>query len=199
MHTKPASKHDRIIDAARTVFLDAGYAGASMDRIAGRAGVSKQTVYNHFGSKADLFAAMVRRRCDEMTDTLVMPASGDPAEVLRKLARVFMDITLAADAIALYRTILCESVRSPELGAAFYQAGPERFAAALAGYLHSQAFFGKIGQRQAHLLAEQFLAMLHGNLQTRALLGLKTPPGSAQLDDYVEQAVAMLMAVCGNR
>ena len=164
-----------------------------MDRIAARARVSKQTVYNHFGCKADLFAAIVRKRCDEMTHTLVFPKSGDTAEVLRQLARQFIEITLTPEAIALYRTIICESARCPELGAAFYAAGPDRITESLAEYLNQRPGQSRMNLSRARILAEQFFAMLHGHLQTRALLGLSTAHPT-QRNAYLDQAVAMLLA-----
>ncbi len=53
------SKEQAILDAAQALFLEKGY-GASVDEIAERAGVVKQTVYSRFRSKEDLFAACVR-------------------------------------------------------------------------------------------------------------------------------------------
>ena len=45
--------------AAQRVFASDGFGGASIDKIAAEAGVSKQTVYNHFGDKRRLFLAMI--------------------------------------------------------------------------------------------------------------------------------------------
>ena len=56
-------KRARIMNAARAVFMAVGYANASMDAITREAGVSKATVYAHFGSKAQLFGAMVAEEC----------------------------------------------------------------------------------------------------------------------------------------
>lgn len=52
-------KRRAILDAAEALFLEAGFAAANMDEIARGAGVSKQTIYAHFGTKDDLFAAVV--------------------------------------------------------------------------------------------------------------------------------------------
>ena len=68
--TKPAqksndvpSKREAILEAATRVFFESGYADASMDEIAREAGVSKQTVYSHFGAKEALFGAFIRDNC----------------------------------------------------------------------------------------------------------------------------------------
>jgi AcrR family transcriptional regulator len=54
-----------VLDAARTVFLDRGYAGASLDAIADEAGFTKGVVYSQFAGKADLFLALLDRRIEE--------------------------------------------------------------------------------------------------------------------------------------
>jgi AcrR family transcriptional regulator len=54
-----------LLDAARDVFLEAGYVGATVDAIAERAGFSTGVVYSQFGGKPDLFLALIERRSEE--------------------------------------------------------------------------------------------------------------------------------------
>jgi len=54
-----------VLDAARRVFLDRGYGGATVDAIAEEAGFSKGVVYSQFGSKADMFMALLEERIAE--------------------------------------------------------------------------------------------------------------------------------------
>ncbi|MGL5860132.1 MAG: TetR/AcrR family transcriptional regulator, partial [Phycicoccus sp.] len=58
---RPSSvaKRRRLLEAAETVFVRDGYRGASVDEVAALAGVSKQTLYAHFGSKEALFVEVV--------------------------------------------------------------------------------------------------------------------------------------------
>jgi len=60
-------KRAEILEAAADTFCDEGYEAASMDRIAERADASKRTVYNHFGSKEELFHAVFERFFDEVS------------------------------------------------------------------------------------------------------------------------------------
>ncbi|MGQ0805703.1 MAG: TetR/AcrR family transcriptional regulator [Actinomycetota bacterium] len=78
-----------MLAAARRVFLDRGYAGASLDAIADEAGFSKGVVYSQFGSKADLFLALLDRRIDERAaqNERIGPAMAG-GEGLRELLRV---------------------------------------------------------------------------------------------------------------
>jgi AcrR family transcriptional regulator len=55
----------RVLDAARRVFMERGYHGATLEQIAEEAGFSKGVVYSQFESKADLFLALLEKRIEE--------------------------------------------------------------------------------------------------------------------------------------
>jgi AcrR family transcriptional regulator len=60
------AKRDAILKGAKAVFLKRGFEGTSMDAVALRAGVSKMTVYRHFGSKESLFAGVITDLCERI-------------------------------------------------------------------------------------------------------------------------------------
>jgi AcrR family transcriptional regulator len=68
-----AATRQKLLDAARQEFAALGVAGARVDRIAERAGVNKERVYGHFGSKEGLFAATVSAAMDELTEAVGTP------------------------------------------------------------------------------------------------------------------------------
>jgi AcrR family transcriptional regulator len=110
-----------IIAAAKAMFFLEGYAGASMDRITARAGVSKATVYSHFRSKEELLLAVV--------EAVVLPIQSDyrtaldtsaPFEPwLRALGDLLVRKILLPDVVALERLVIAEALRFPELGRIF--------------------------------------------------------------------------------
>src|SRR4051812_4633149 len=57
---KDMEKRALILDAARTLFAQSSFNGTSMDAVAAAAGVSKLTVYSHFGDKDNLFREVIR-------------------------------------------------------------------------------------------------------------------------------------------
>jgi AcrR family transcriptional regulator len=57
-----------LLDAARRVFLERGFHGASLDAVADAAGLTKGAVYSRFDSKADLFLALLEERIEERID-----------------------------------------------------------------------------------------------------------------------------------
>jgi AcrR family transcriptional regulator len=87
--TKPAKRRlsaiDRraaILDAALDVFSGRGYHAASIDEIAGVAGISKALIYEHFPSKKELHASLLERHVQEIFERLAESAAGpDPGEV----------------------------------------------------------------------------------------------------------------------
>ena len=68
-----------VLDAARRVFLTRGYGGATVDAIAEEAGFSKGVVYSQFGSKADMFMALLEQRITERGAQNERIAAGKPA------------------------------------------------------------------------------------------------------------------------
>jgi len=86
---------DRILDAAEAVFAERGFAGAALRDVADRAGVRAPSLYNHFESKASLYAAVLERALGPLLRLLAEAAAGRGprdsralvAEVMALLAR----------------------------------------------------------------------------------------------------------------
>lgn len=191
-----SSKRDAILEAASKVFLEVGFGSASMDAIANEAKVSKQTVYNHFGSKEELFAAMIRGTCDQMTLAFAEAAkAGDPDKTLRAIARYFMSVVFSSEKLSLHRLLMAEVPRFPDLGRIYYQAGPEPIRKFIADYLTEQTRLGKLKVENPRLTAEQFIGMVTG-CRLRAQLGIEPQPSQEELDKYIDNAVNMLMRAC---
>lgn len=192
----PAGKRHAIVEAAARVFLTAGYGPASMDAIAAEAGVSKQTVYSHFGAKDALFEAIVEDKCQGLMGPVRLPAvtDGNPAKTLGDLARRFVAAVLTSPNMALFRVVVAESARFPELAEAFYRAGPAAAVDNLAGYLIELDRKGNLVIRDAKASARLFFAMLRGDIYIRRLLDLKPEPSAAEKEALVGQAVAAFLA-----
>ena len=189
-------KRAAILTAAARVFLAAGYGPARMDDIAAEAGVAKQTVYSHFGSKEALFEAIIEQKCAELmrpvssADALV----GAPEAVLGNIARGFLETVLQAENTALYRLLIAESTRFPALAEAFYRVGPRFAADGVATYLAACHRRGVLHVADAKASAELFFAMLRGDLYMRRLLDLVPAAASAEIDATVDRAVAAFVA-----
>ncbi|GAA1557889.1 TetR/AcrR family transcriptional regulator [Dactylosporangium maewongense] len=127
-------KRTAIMRAATRIFITAGYERANLDTIAAEAGVSKQTIYNHFGDKERLFVAVVDEartgadRDTELDESLLTDPAALEQDLLR-LGRQFLAATLDPEVSALRRLIIAEVSHHPQLhrscGADEPQSGPK--------------------------------------------------------------------------
>jgi TetR/AcrR family transcriptional repressor of mexJK operon len=191
-------KSESILTAARDIFLESGYAAASMDAVAAAANVSKATIYAHFANKRALFEAVLTRRCTATFGAFTVPeCCADARQVLHSLARLFLDLILAPEALAIHRVVLSETPRLPEVGEAFFQVGPiatHRMVCSLFADLTHRGLLA-IPEAETSLAVYLFFGMLKGDMHLRAVLGV--PPSEVSREELVNGAVEMLMARYG--
>jgi TetR/AcrR family transcriptional regulator, mexJK operon transcriptional repressor len=200
MRSATGPKHDLILAAAERVFLREGYS-ASMDLVAAEAGVSKQTVYNHFVSKEGLFRAIVDDLSSDLLHVLVegVSAGSDPAATLEALARRFLGLLLMPSSVAMHRMLVAEAPRFPDLAREIYIGGPARAVHELAGYLEEENRRGRLAVEDPMLAAEQFFGALRGNLQLRALFDGRATTGEAEIKRAITHAVRSFLCAHGAR
>ncbi len=166
-------KQEQILQGAMRVFLREGYAGTSMDRVSAEAGVSKQTIYSYFGDKKGLFQALMEwvTIASFCSFFLIEELQGEPAVLLRQLAETyFTKVADNPDYLALFRVIVAESERFPELAKLYTHTVIQRGRQLLSHYFacHSelgitdpeamaQIFFGSL---VSYVMVQQ---MLYGN------------------------------------
>jgi TetR/AcrR family transcriptional regulator, mexJK operon transcriptional repressor len=188
----------QIVEAARRLFMADGYGATSMDAIARDAGVSKATLYSHFTNKAELFAAIIGGECQRFAHMLWSPEAeaGDVRSVLLQLARAKVEFTRSPGPRAIYRIVVGESGRFPELGRVFYENGPRRVLERVAGYLRDATAKGLLNVPHPRLAAEQLFGMVHGADHLRRLLGVDDPK-APDVDQIVESAVEIFLKAYG--
>ncbi|WP_241255224.1 TetR/AcrR family transcriptional regulator [Altererythrobacter sp. BO-6] len=160
-----ASKRDAIVAAAADAFFSHGYAASSIEQIAADAGVSKVTVYNHFGDKRALFAAAVERECEKMRGHFSIDAelaSLGIRERLTAIGEAIFAFLSRPEMVQFERRIAAETEHEPELGIAFLKAGPWRMKAAFSALLAFANERGELEIGDPQLAAEQFVSMCKG-------------------------------------
>jgi TetR/AcrR family transcriptional repressor of mexJK operon len=168
----------RILEAARSHFYAHGLERASVDAIAAEAGVSKMTVYSHFGSKEGLFEAVVRERTDRVMGGLAGVQALDPTQpqkALRAIGEQFLALTREEDSLGKFRSVYGAAGSQPEACRAFYRQGADRLIGDLAAYLQRANAAGTLKVPHPRQAADLFLSMFLGDGHIRGLLKLDMP------------------------
>ena len=163
----------RLLRAALEAFMVEGYQ-ASTERIARRAGVSRQTLYNHFPGKQALFAAVATEAGVALRDALT-DGEGDIRSRLLRFATAFRALVNGEVGIKLFRALIAEAPRMPELAQTFFANGAERSLALLAEVLAEAMARGELRRDDARFAAEMLFGMLTGIERSRCLCGLPPP------------------------
>lgn len=178
---RSAAKRDAILQAALTVFLREGYAGASVDDIAATAGVGKQTVYGHFGDKEQLFLAVLHAAGSMLDDAPdpwhgPLPYSGDVRADLAAAGERVLGMVLAPDAAALHRLTIAELTRHPELQQLWRDNAPGEVMQDLTRYLAERDRAGELAVPEPERAARQFLLLLATEGRVGSLHGAQPLP-----------------------
>lgn len=160
----------RVLRAATTSFLAGGYR-TSVDDIARRAGLAKQTVYHHFPSKEALFrevaSALAKRVLVELES-----GDGDLRETLIRFATAYRKRVLSAQGIATFRTLVPEVTRFPARARAMYAASAGELIDRVAAILGAS----ELEVDDPHFAAEMLLGMLAGQDRIKRLFGVRSSP-----------------------
>jgi AcrR family transcriptional regulator len=200
---RSARKRRAITEAARTVFLTKGYGRASMDEVAARAAVSKQTVYKHFANKQSLFTAIITgdiSATESFTHDLVaaLGSSGDVEHDLREFARRHIAEVTQPHLVRLRRIIIAEAERFPELARTWYANGPERAHRTLADQFQALAQRGLLRLDDPMLAAQHFNWLVLSIPLNKAMFH----PGDTEytpdeLQRYADEGVRVFLAAYG--
>jgi AcrR family transcriptional regulator len=189
-------KRQQVLAGARQVFGELGYERASVDLIAARAGVSKATIYSHFGDKKTLFVAAVVLECEELRSGLarcVERPAGDVEAGLTRLGERILTIFLTPAIARLYRQAIAESQRLPEIGRMVFERGTLAVQEAVALHLARWHESGDLRIDDPRRAAIAFLALCQGDLSTRSRLGLIEEPEVEEIRETVRRGVRIFV------
>jgi TetR/AcrR family transcriptional repressor of mexJK operon len=191
-------RRENILQIAHMAFLEDGYAATSMSSIAAAVGGSKATLYNYFSSKEELFSAVIAERCRDFEEMLYDAdlESQDFRKALTTLGERAVRWMLRDDSIATYRLITAETGRFPELGRAFYLAGPQKGKEMLAEFFGRAAERGHLKPGYMMAMAIHFMTLCKGELQHRKLWSIDTPTDK-DIETTVATGVNVFLAAYG--
>ena len=161
-----SAKRQQILDGARRCFLAHGFDGASMNDIVKAASVSKGTVYAYFPSKEKLFEALVYHDRRQQAEQAVHDLDDlrPMAEVLTELGLRMVERMTSDESIAQVRMVAAASAKFPEIGRAFFQAGPVFAIARIKTYFETKIAQGQMRHVDAEMAAVQFIDVISGCL-----------------------------------
>lgn len=181
-------KRRAILEAAQGIFLSEGYVLASMDRIAAGAKMTKQTVYRYFPSKKELFQATLSQMGKSYGEGFAVHLENpDTREALLGFAKSFVHVHLSDEHIAIFRLLVAESTKAPEVTSSFLSVGPHDTDAALSSFL-SERFNIEDTKTAIRLWTGMLLALRSG-----VLMGMQKP-GKQQIDKHAIDATDFLLA-----
>lgn len=196
---KQGRKWDQVLDGARTVFMRDGFEGASVDDIVREAGVSKATLYSYFPDKRLLFLEVAKSECKAQSDAAAarIEASGDVRAVLKDTAMRMVRFFMSDVGMQVYRIVVGESQRFPEVGREFYNSGPAMVRAMLVRFLTRAVEEGQLRIDDVELAADQFPELCKAGLHLQMVLGLRTRFTDEEIERVIDGAVDMFLCKYG--
>jgi len=195
---------ERILNAARKVFLERGFEGASVDEIAMAARSGKPTIYARVGDKRALFTAVVMRdvvsRIAEFKSDV--PASGTIEERLTRVAIAMMKWTLESERMALLRLAVAEVNRFPELASKVSRTAQQLSTEVAVGFLGEMAKSDDIGALPAFapyriaVTARIFLDLVVLPMLLRGLFEQDDTVLNEEIGPHVAGRVPFFLAAC---
>jgi AcrR family transcriptional regulator len=194
------AKRAVIARAALDLFVRDGYERTSVDAIAAEAGVSKRTVYNHYGDKERLFVSVVadtyEMLMDQVTAISRRTLTADPAldgpdgvaqALLEFISGVAVVIARSPERAALLRVIFTEAAHIPALREVW--ASRRSLTPLLAEWLAAIGGPGGLRITDPVEAGGHLAALTFGQINTRSLFGIDQL-SDAEIDDIVRSGVA---------
>lgn len=187
----------RIIEVAREVFYEVGYAGASMSMISSRLGGSKATLYAYFDSKEQLFGAIIREQCSVMGGLFQAHiGTDDLRQSLTEVSRQLMAVVLSDWGARTMQLIIEESHRNPMLAHLFSEAIEENGRATMKTLLSTAHDKGQIVAPDINEATVILKSLLFGDIHFKRLLN-QAPPSEDHLHKHIDRAIDVFMTYYG--
>lgn len=190
-----SSKRRQILNGARTVFMNLGFDGASMNEIARSAGVSKGTLYVYFADKSRLFEAIVEAEVLEQGQVVFnFDPARDAETTLREFGRAYIQLLCRPGGGSSIRTVMAIAERMPEVGSRFYVNVLERTINRLADFLKAHVRPNDLAIDDCRLAAAQFMQLCQATLFLPFVFQASPTPSAERIAQVVDSAVLMFMA-----
>jgi TetR/AcrR family transcriptional regulator, mexJK operon transcriptional repressor len=179
-----------ILRGARPIMLRDGLGGTTLDRVAAEGGIAKMTLYRHFPSKEALFEGLVTATCESMREDLEnAPTADTDKPIANRLAdelRAFTSALIEPDGLALYRLIVADGWRFPDLARVFDRSGMRVIRQRIADLLET----GGVSANHSRQVAAEVVAVALGDAYQRAILGIAEAGDGGVFSRQIDAAVS---------
>jgi TetR/AcrR family transcriptional regulator, mexJK operon transcriptional repressor len=192
---KDLDKHLAIVTAARALFFAHGVEDVAVEHIAANAGVSKVTVYGHFGTKTAIFEAVVATELERMSRAFDMiPGT---AKSLRhgliEFGTELMTFLTNPEIMAFDKLLTAQAERHPAMALALLNAGPRHGHRKLAEHLAHPNDETDLSIPDPHKAAMQLAALWQGLKFQEQRLGVRPQPSRDEIRVHVAEGVDLLL------
>ncbi len=159
---KSTLKREQIIEATLTLILKQGFNDTSMDQISELAGVSKKTIYSHFSSKVKLFHSVLEHYWETAMVNITQEIDFDqpPRIALKEFSIGFFKVLEAKNTVPLFRLLIGENQRFPNLIDAIDVSNKNPLSASLTKYLTHQTEQGNLNISDPYMAGVQFMGLV---------------------------------------
>ncbi len=189
------TKRTAALDAAVKAFLEYGYDRTTLVQIAKMAGISTGTLFKHFPTKAALFGAIMEQLWDaDVGFDRMLPPPGDPTKGLTIVGQHYARLLRRPESEPLFRVIIAEVPRFPELGSALFERGKEPYHKRLRAYLADEITAGTLVIDDVPLAVRQFFGMISDLIFWPRLLVPSRVVSDLEVKKVIREAVATTVA-----
>ncbi|MFV1478575.1 TetR/AcrR family transcriptional regulator [Serratia marcescens] len=197
---KTTPTYRKVLAAAREAFLRNGFGGTSMDELALAANVARRTLYNQFGSKENLFRAVVTDIWGRINPRELIEEAAEgkgPQEGLQAIGLAIACHWASPTVIAFLRLAILEGERFPELPRSFYKYGKEPIVLAVSTYLERMVRENVLHLENPLIATQQFIGMINEPLLWMRLINTEGSVDAERRDDIVNRAVRLFFTGYG--
>ncbi len=180
--------------------MEHGFAKATMAEIAARAGASKQTLYNYFGTKDETFVAVMLEKGSEKVASIFqhLDNSLNINSNLLNFGVALLTFILNEEILRFRRVIIAEGGKS-KLGELFFEHGPKRVSSTLSAFFANQMRLGALITDDPDSAAIHFQGLIEAGPFQRRLYGARGPVDDAEIQTTVRKAVDAFLGAYGRR
>lgn len=192
---KDFEKRKRILDAAKILFLECGYHGCSMNKIAQKADTTKLTVYNHFQDKESLFTAAIAETCDKLISAQPIHLSADSnfLQALQHACELSLNIVNLPEALKMEYLLLELASQHNPLAQQFYNASHQKLCGLWENFFEQAVALNfvrpDIPRTQTMLIFSLLLGLRHHEV----LMGIRTVPDHAERQQIIQDSMALFL------